>query len=113
MNKSRSLISQLFSIRNRYGKNFSSQKLNLLNALTPEQVKNKKAIQSYYDSLLFLIAYPDNRTIYHLAFDSLQRLNSYVHSHKTIKEQVYNSGITNTQLSATFSFEIVKWLRNN
>jgi hypothetical protein len=113
MNKSRPLISQLFSIRNRYGKNFSSQKLNLLNALAPEQVKNKKAIQSYYDSLLFLIAYPDNRTIYQLAFHSLQRLNSYIHSQKRIKERLYNSGITNTQLSATFSFEIVKWLRNN
>ncbi len=113
MNKSGSLISQLFSIRNRYGKNFSSQKLNLLTALGTEQVKNKKALQSYYGTLLFLIAYPDNGSVYQLASRSLQQLNLYIQSHKKIKEGLFNSGITNTQLSAAFSFEIVKWLRSN
>jgi hypothetical protein len=113
MNKPGSLISQLFSIRNKYGKKISSQKLNLLNALSPDQVKNKKTIQLYYDSLLFLIAYPDNRIIYQLASQSLQRLNSYIQSNEKIKESLFNSGITNTHLSAAFGFEIVKWLRNN
>jgi hypothetical protein len=112
MIKSGSLISQLFSIRNRYGKNFSSQKLNLLNALGREQVKTKKALQSYYGTLLFLIAYPDNKTIYNLASQSLQQLQLYIQSNKKIKDSLYNSGITNTQLCAAFSFEIVKWLRS-
>ena len=111
MNKSGSKISQLFSIRNRYGKKFSSQKLNLLNALGKEKIKSKKALQSYYDTLLFLIAYPDNRSIYQLANQSLQQLQLYIQSHETIKERLYNSGITNTRLCAAFSFEIVKWLR--
>ena len=112
MNKSGSLISQLFSIRNRYGKKFSSQKLNLLNALGREKITGKKALQSYYDSLLFLLAYPDNRSIYQLANQSLQQLQLYIQSHETIKERLYNSGITNTRLCAAFSFEIVKWLRS-
>lgn len=112
MNKSGSLISQLFSIRNRYGKEFSSQKLNLLNALGGEKITSKKALQSYYDSLLFLLAYPDNQSIYQLANQSLQQLQLYIQSHETIKERLYNSGITNTRLCAAFSFEIVKWLRN-
>jgi hypothetical protein len=109
MNKSGSLISQLFSIRNRYGKEYSSQKFNLLNALASEPVK--KSLQSYYGSLLFLIAYPDNKTIFNLADRSLQQLQLYIQSHKKIKDSLYNSGITNTQLNAAFSFEIVKWLR--
>src|SRR5438093_1827405 len=112
MNKSGSLISQLFSIRNRYGKKHSSQKLNLLNALGTKPVKSKKALQSYYGSLLFLIAYPDNKTIYNLASRSLQQLQLYIQSHKKIKDSLYNSGITNTHLNAAFSFEIVKWLRS-
>lgn len=111
MNKSASLISQLFSIRNRYGKKFSSQKLNLLNALSREQVTSKKTVQAYYDTLLFLIAYSDNRSIYQLASRSLQQLHLYIQSHENIKKGLYNSGITNTQLCAAFSFEIVKWLR--
>jgi hypothetical protein len=111
MNKSGSHISQLFSIRNRYGIKFSSQKLNLLNELNREPIKSKKALQSYYYTLLFLIAYPDNKSIYQLATKSLQHLHSYIQLHEKIKVSLFNSGITNTHLCAAFSFEIVKWLR--
>ena len=111
MNKSASLISQLFSIRNRYEIKFSFQKLNLLNELSREVVKNKKALQSYHDSLLFLIAYPDNNSIYQIASASLQHFNSYIQSHENIKTSLFNSGITGTGVCAAFSFEIVKWLR--
>ena len=112
MNKSGSMISQLFSIRNRYGEKFSSQKLNLLNALDKEKITSKKALQSYYDSLLFLLAYPDNRSVYQSAGQSLQQLQLYIQSHQNLKAGLYNSGITNTRLCAAFSFEIVKWLRS-
>lgn len=118
MYKSGPLISRLFSVRNRYGKKFSSQKLNLLNLLGKELDKSlpagqpgKKALQSYYDSLLFLIAYPDNITIYHLASQSLENLHLYIQTHEKKQTGLYNSGITGTQLCASFSFEIVKWLR--
>ena len=111
MNNTGSHASQLFSIRNRYGINFSSQKLNLLNELNREPFKNKKTVQSYYYTLLFLIAYPDNKSIYQLASQSLHYLHSYIQSHKNIKASLFNSGITNTHLCAAFSFEIVKWLR--
>ena len=106
MNKSGSHISQLFSIRNKYGKKFSSQKLNLLNELDREPIKSKKALKSYYYTLLFLIAYPDNKSIYQLASQSLQHLHSYIQSHENIKLSLFNSGITNTHLCAAFSFEI-------
>ena len=111
MNKSGSLISQLFSIRNWYGKKISTKKLNLLNALSTEPVKSKTALQSYYDTLLFLMAYPDNKSIYQHAYRSLQQMHLYIQSHKNIRERLFNSGITNTQLCAAFSFEIIKWLR--
>ncbi|MEP6596107.1 MAG: hypothetical protein ABJA71_09165, partial [Ginsengibacter sp.] len=112
MNNSGSLAAQLFSIRNQYGKKFSTQKLNLLNALVKTPVKSKKVLQSYHDTLLFLIAYPDSRTVYLLAERSLQQLHSYIQSHLAINKSLYNSGITHTLVCAAFSFEIVKWLRS-
>lgn len=112
MNKSGSLIAKLFSIRNRYGEKNSSQKLNLLNELAREKITGKKALQLYHDTLLFLTAYPDNRSIYQLAGRSLQQLQLHIQSKESIKERLFNSGITHTRLCAAFSFEIVKWLRN-
>src|SRR4051812_26774682 len=96
MNNSTTLISQLFSIRNLYGIKFSSQKMNLLNELYNKSVKSRRALRSYYDTLLFLIAYPDNKSIYRLVLQSLQQLHSYIHSHENIRAGLFISGITNT-----------------
>jgi hypothetical protein len=92
--------------------------LNLLNELGGLRGENvaigrlpKKAIRSYYDTLLFLIAYPDNKSIYQLASQSLQQVSSFIESNENLKAGLYNSGITYTSLCAAFSFEIVKWLR--
>ena len=112
MNKPASLIRQLFSIRNQFGKKYSTQKLGLLTSLNGEKITRKKELHSYYDSLLFLIAYPDNKTVYELARHSLQQLELYIQSHQKIKDKLFNSGLAQTELCASFSFEIVKWIRN-
>lgn len=83
-----------------------------MNELRGKPVNGKKAFQLYYDSLLFLIAYPDNKSIHRLALQSLQQLIHYTRSQKNLQARLYNSGITNTSVCAAFSFEIVKWLRN-
>lgn len=111
MNKSGTLILQLFSVRNSYGKEYFSQKLNLLNAISNEKLVNKKEVQLFHNTLLFLIAYPDNQSVYRLASRSLQQLHLYIQHHEKLKGGLYNSGITNTQLCASYSFEMVKWLR--
>ncbi len=111
MNKSLSLIQQLFSIRNQFGKKFAAQKISLLTALTSEKVRAKRSLHIYYDCLLFLIAYPDNKAVYEMARYSLQQLELHIQSHKKIKDSLYNSGIAQTELCAAFSFEIVKWMR--
>ena len=111
MNRSSLLISQLYTIRNRYETNFSSQKIKLLEAIGNEPSKNKQAIQSWYDSLLFLLAYPDNRLVYQQASRSLVQLQQHIKSNENIQLHLYNSGITGTKLCAAFSFEIVKWMR--
>ena len=110
MNKPEQLISQLFPVRNHYGEKYSSEKMRLLTEISRETTKTKKALQSWYDILLFLLAYPDNRPVYELASRCLQQLEAYVQSHESVQARLFNSGITNTRLCAAFGFEIVKWL---
>ncbi len=105
------LVSKLSSIRNRYGFDFSTQKMKLLKALDHTPPRSKKAIQAWYDNLLFLLAYPDNRLVYQQASGSLQQLQQYIQSHEQVQYGLYNSGITHTRLCAAFGFEIVKWMR--
>jgi hypothetical protein len=110
MNKSEKLVSQLFAMRNRYGEEFTTQKLQLLAAISKEKLKSKKALEAWHEILLFLLAYPDNASIEQVAFQALQELHSYIQSNETIRARLYNSGMTHTKLCAAFGFEIVKWL---
>ena len=112
MSKPGKVVSQLFSVRNSYGKEFPSQKLFLLKAIDKKKPTSKKDVQLYYSVLLFLIAYPDNRSVYTQAIYSLQQLHLHIQSHARLRDSLYNSGITNTQLCAAYSFEIVKWMRS-
>ena len=113
MSKAGKLLAQLFSIRNRYGKKFSSQKLYLLKAVCNEKLASKKDVKLFHSELLFLIAYPDNKAVYTQSSILLQQLHLYIRSHEKLRDRLYNSGITNTQLCAAYSFEMVKWMRTN
>ena len=113
MSKAGKLVSQLFSIRNRYGNGFSSQKLYLLKAISNEKLASKKDVELFHSTLLFLIAYPDGQAVYNQSSILLQQLHLYIRSHKKLRDGLYNSGITNTQLCAAYSFEMVKWMRTN
>jgi hypothetical protein len=113
MSRTETLISQLFSIRNKYGKKISKEKLKLISAINGEGLKSKRALQSWYDILLFLLAYPDNPPVYRASSQALQHLQWYIQSHEQLKDRLFNSGVTNTNLCAAFGFEIVKWLRKN
>ena len=111
MNNSNTHLAHLFAIRNRYDKQVASKKMSLLNELNRETHKSKKTVQSYYAILLFLIAHPDNKTVYRLAQQLLQQLELYITANEKIKRGLFNTGITGSTLCSAFSFEMVKWLR--
>jgi hypothetical protein len=113
MSKAGKLISQLFYIRNSYGKKNSSQKLYLLKAISNEKLTSKKDVELLHSVLLFLIAYPDDQAVYTQSSIFLQQLHLYIRSYTKLRDGLYNSGITNTQLCAAYSFEMVKWMRTN
>ena len=105
------LITHLYSIRNLYGKQFSQEKIQLLNSVSIKTIKNKTVLQSLYAVLLFLLAYPDNKIIYKQSSQLLQQLQQYIQANEKLRFRLYNTGITGTSVCAAFSFEIVKWLR--
>ena len=113
MNSANNYINQLYSIRNRYGKQFAVKKMRLLYAIHNPHYKGrgKRALQAYYDALLFIIAYPDNKAIYTAANDALAQLQSYIGSKENLRTSLYNSGVTGSAVCAAFGFEMVKWLR--
>lgn len=113
MNKPGTLITELFSLRNRYERTATTRKILLLNQIDSKTVKSKRALLLLYDALLFIIAYPDNRSIYTLANKSLQHLEVYICNNENLQYKLYNTGITKTSVCAAFSFEIVKWLRQS
>jgi hypothetical protein len=110
MINSNATIAKLFSIRNQYGKNFALQKLQLLSNISTQNIKANKTAQTFYSSLLFLLAYPDNKIIYKKAAELLRSLQIHIKENENLQYQLYNSGITGTTICAAFGFEITKWL---
>lgn len=111
MAKTNAAVSKLFSIRNQYGKEAALQKIQLLRNISMADIKSKKAAQTLYVSLLFLQAYPDNKTVYKQAGALLPCLKKHISENKPLQNKLYNSGITGTTLCAAFGFEMLKWLR--
>ena len=111
MKKSATLIDELYSIRNKFGKAEIERKIYLLQNINSEFIKGKNALQLFYDTILFLIAYPENKMLYSLANQSLQKLEQSVSSAEKLQYSLYNSGVTKSSVCAAYSFEIVKWLR--
>jgi hypothetical protein len=111
MNRSVEYITRLSSLRNQYGKQAASEKIKLLKLISSQEVSSKKALQSYYHTLLFILAHPDNKSIQTMAGLSLQQLEEHVRDHEGIRGKLYNTGITHSSLCAAYSFEMVKWIR--
>jgi hypothetical protein len=104
-------IIKLFSIRNQSGKETTLKKLQLLGNINIKNIKGKKGAQTLYLTLLFLQAYPDNKTVYKKAGELLLSLNKYVDDNENLQYSLYNSGITGSTICAAFGFEMTKWLR--
>ncbi len=111
MSNSMNQITQLISIRNKYGNVASQEKTKLLNKISVKTIKSKKAAEELYSLLLFLAAYPDNKTIYLAAGRLLEELQQQIQANEKLQYSLYNTSISGTKLCTAFSFELVKWLR--
>lgn len=111
MNINEQQIHQLFALRRKFGKEEAAEKIKLLSSIQLASLKSKNAFQLYADTLLFLIAYPDNKAVYTKANQLLKQLHAYIQANETRQYSLYNIGITGTAVCAAFGFEMVKWLR--
>lgn len=111
MPATQSLITELHTIRNKYGKKYAFQKLELLDAIGDHPSTAARSVLLYRDTLLFLIAYPDNKVVFERASEQLEKLHAAIQANKNLEYRLYNSGITHTRLSAAYGFEMVKWIR--
>src|ERR1017187_6312792 len=110
-NESKELIRQLFDIRNKFGPDHCLVKLDLLKKLCDADITPKDDFVTYYDVLLFLMAFPDNKVVYAAAVSGLQKLDGFIRSNEHTQAKLFNTGVTGSVACAEFSFEMVRWLR--
>lgn len=113
MNESIKHIARLETLRNQFGNEITAEKIRCLNSIDIKSLKSKPALQNGYSLLLFVAAYPDNRTVYDLTNKLLLQLQEHVGENEQLQYALYNSGITGTKICAAYSFGLVKWMREN
>ncbi len=109
------LIQELRSISNKISDADLNRKSELLNSLMIQKEFTSKDLINYHDNLLFLLAYPQNKTIYKLTLDALNlfenQLFSFIKKHKTMGlEELNGSGLSNTYLISSFGWDLTKHL---
>lgn len=109
------LIQELRSISNKVTETDLSRKSELLQSLMIHKDLSSKELLNYHDTLLFLLAYPQNKTIYQLTqnafsvFDHQLSLHLKKHKTKAINE-LSGSGLSGTYLTSSFGWDLTKHL---
>ncbi len=115
IDKPSQLIQELRSISNKISDADLNRKSELLNSLMPQKEFTSKDIVNYHDTLLFLLAYPQNKNIYQLTqnafsvFDHQLFLHLKKYKTKALNE-ILGSGLSGTYLTSSFGFDLTKHL---
>jgi len=99
-----------------FGTEEVKSKMQLLKKLSEFSITDPSMLVRYHNMLLFILAYPENRIIHRWALRELSRVAQsitriYTGKNRKKKTQLTNSGIANSMLNVSFSFEMVKWLQ--
>jgi hypothetical protein len=109
------LIQELRSISNKISDADLNRKSELLNSLMIQKEFTSKDIINYHDTLLFLLAYPQNKNIYQLTQNAFSVFENQLFLHlKKYKSKAINellgSGLSGTYLTSSFGFDLTKHL---
>jgi hypothetical protein len=109
------LIQELCSISNKISDADLNRKSELLNSLMIQKEFTSKDIINYHDTLLFLLAYPQNKNIYQLTQNAFSVFENQLFLHlKKYKSKAINellgSGLSGTYLTSSFGFDLTKHL---
>jgi hypothetical protein len=100
----------------RYDAGSDKEKLQCLEALRPRPVQSGKIFQLYHDALLLGEAYAPNHSVYDLCRSELGRLAEISNAWRTGKDQrkryaLSGTGIAHSLIVGSFSFELIRWLK--
>lgn len=105
------LLQQIFVLRNKFGNNIEVEKLKLLTSLSQQENFTQKQMEHYFDLLLFLKAFADDKIIFTFCTKELERISLLIQAKKSLTIALTDSGIPNTNITGIYSYELVKWLR--
>ena len=105
------MISKFKKIAYFFDEKSSDLKQRYLDRLSTEKIRLNKSLIQYFNLLLFICAYPDNKTIRILAEKELIRISAFLkkHQHK-IPELFTNSGLPFTYSNSAYTHDTVRWL---
>lgn len=104
-------FSELKKTAHVFSETSAALKKSLLINCSQQKLRDVKTIREYHDTLLFLLAYPENKELKDLAHGEMQRLgNSVKNLSDSKKEKLDLSGLAFTNTHGGFSISLVKWL---
>lgn len=111
-------LHQIYALRkvcNHFGDDSLLAKKKLLHQCASSKIDKTSVIKAYLDCLLFMLAYPENKELFQIVTDELQRLTIITkqisagnNQHK--KTQLSATGIENSDIAGSFSFDSVLWM---
>lgn len=108
------LTRQLQEISLRYGEPFRSGKIKLLGEIFAVKSWKASEILSYHDTLLSMLAWPENKKMLELTKKTMNRLMTGVKetiaSNKWMEIKLSGTGLPGTEITGRFSYAITRWL---
>ncbi len=104
-------VKKLREIVNRFDADSNSLKLSLINEISQNKILFTGILTAYYETLLFIMAFPRNKKILALAEREIIRIAGLLKKQpERTKELFANSGIPFSIYRACFSHDFTRWL---
>ena len=101
----------LRDIANRFDAESCALKISILKDMALNRIPFTGALSSYYETLLFIMAFPSDKKIFDLAEREVLRLAEILKKQsEKVKKLYVNSGIPFTNYRASFSHDCTRWL---
>lgn len=108
------MIAKLKTIVNFFDEKSTNQKHQYLLKLSKTKLQLNKSLVQYNNLLLFICAYPDNKTILLSAEKELARISAFLKKHQVKNQDLFiNSGLPFTKSNSSFTHCTVDWLLKN
>ena len=110
------LLDNLEAAKSRFGRHEAAQTTRLLNQLSRSEVSGPKSLLRFHETLLFLRAFPQSRSLvpqieknlnaFHKRIEKLIELGTDM----SVFDDFDTSGIAGTTMQDTLTFDVVRWL---